>query len=371
MDLSKNTNFSFYDVQMRKRLWLTICVLDMQTALAQASLPLVSADEVTASIASVRHINDSDFGPDTVHDIPDREGLTDITFALVKFHLQIMGRNIGAGRGMPSSTSSSQSDWEMLQHHAHKFEKSVLGLLHFCDPEASPYAWFTWHSTQLFVSGARLAALRPLYRTKWSAKNIPPRMRNDSELLELTTRALEKMELMHTDRRADDFRWMVTIQWHILAIAIAECYISSDRMLVRRAWIVIESLYQRHESFMTKNTGGSLQGPLGKLMRRTRDKIRVVLGDSLPENSQQATKFVATSTCLDPTATTVHRLESSESTPGSFVNLPTPLLREDIAFIPSTPPIPDADPWDQSWKLWEDFMCDISFDKLESSDGFI
>lgn len=354
---------TFFDVQIRKRLWLTICVLDMQTSLAQASKPLIDVDEVRTALASVRHVNDSEFGPETIKDVPDREGLTDVTFALVKFHLQVMGRRPGDGRGPPSLGAGSQLKWESLQQHAQQFEKSVLQLLHFCDPEESPYAWFTWHSTQLYVAGARLAALRPLYRTKGGVQDMPPRMSDENELLHHTTRALEKMELMHRDPRTDDFRWMITIQWHILAIAIAECYICNDQDLVRRAWTSVESLYQRHESVMTRSTGGSLQGPLGKLMRRTREKLDV------PQRSYSP-HLTAQSQIVD------HAAHSASSTgtgrdPSRYVGkteeiciLQAPLHPEETISVPTSAPTPDMDTWDQSWKLWEEFMCEVSFDEF-------
>lgn len=73
---------SFFEQQMRARLWLTICMLDYQTALSRNSEPLVKHESVGLALAQIRHVNDVDFGPSS-GPVQDREELTDMTFAYV------------------------------------------------------------------------------------------------------------------------------------------------------------------------------------------------------------------------------------------------------------------------------------------------
>ncbi|KAL9094771.1 MAG: hypothetical protein Q9165_003042 [Trypethelium subeluteriae] len=294
---------TFFDQQMRKRLWLTICLMDLQASFGRASEPLVNRKGAASSLNLPKHINDSDFDVDTKNPVPDREGLTDTTFALITYHAQFGGRlldfaaseeeekNDGGGSsnsdsggiGMSSSSNTPTAERETRQQHVRQFEQAALGLLHFCDPESSPYAWFTWHGTQCLVAGMRLAALRPLQRVRASTQAPPRRMESDSELLRLTLHALEKVQLMHTDARGEGFRWYITTPWHALAIAIAECYVCTDASLVRRAWPLVEASFQNHEAAMARGTGGVLRGPLAKLMQRTREKLGVQLP---PQGSQ-------------------------------------------------------------------------------------
>ncbi|KAJ6157960.1 hypothetical protein N7470_005552 [Penicillium chermesinum] len=287
--LSPDTE-TFFNQQMRRRLWFTICLMDLQASFFQASEPLISVDE-SSSTALPQHINDSDFDPTTTHNDPNREGLTDTTFALVTYHAQRMGRLLNFVRqdhkidqGEPPTTSSSSSsaaaaaaaaasissprrcDPNWPRQQARCFEEEALRLLHFCDPEASAYAWFTWHGTQSLIASARLAALRPL---QWPGQAPPRRRKGNTELLRLCLPVLEKAQLMHTDPRAEGFRWYVTIPWHALAIAMAECYVSSDAALVQNAWPLVESSYLQYEA----TSGRSHSGHLGQLMRRMREKL--------------------------------------------------------------------------------------------------
>lgn len=367
---SSNTSISFFEQQMRKRLWLTICLMDFQNALAQASKPIVQLEEVTPSLPFVRHINDADFDLNTTGSVSDREGITDITYALVKYHVLIFGRRMGdGGSNAPSSSVGLRLDWEVAQQHVRDFEQNVLKMLHFCDPEASSYAWFVWHGTQLFVAGARLSALRPLYRADASRLPAPPRVKDNTEVLQQTVKALEKMELMHTDPRGENYRWMISIQWHILAVAIAECHVCPDKTLVAHAWALIESLYQRYETLITRNSGEPLKGPLGKLMRRTREKLN---GSSVALPSQTTAE---PRDCNRKLTIPTHPPVQTPNTDDNQMELPLPayptpeetsLLGEQVTSTPMTDYTPDS-PWDQSWRMWDEFMTDMSFDQLDDS----
>ncbi|EAW06393.1 Zn(II)2Cys6 domain-containing transcription factor nscR [Aspergillus clavatus NRRL 1] len=279
---------TFFDQQMRKRLWYTICLMDLQASFFRTSEPLISVDE-SASTTLPQHINDSDFDPTTTDTVPDREGLTDTTFALVTYHAQRIGRLLNFAAhdrkvqhnrytsASSSPTSGPKCDPDQQQQEQQKvrgFEQEALRLLHFCDPEASVHAWFTWHGTQSLIAAARLAALRPL---QWPGRAPPPRMESNSEILRLTLPVLEKVQLMHTDARGEGFRWYVTIPWHALAIAVSECYVSNDSALIRRAWPLVESSYRQHEVTLAGSHGGALRGPLRQLTQRTREKIALTV----------------------------------------------------------------------------------------------
>lgn len=374
LDSSNTKSLSFFEQQMRRRLWLTICLMDLQNALAQASKPLVDVEEIIPSLRGVSHCNDADFDPATPEPISDREGITDITYALIKYHLVVFGRRMGDGsNNAPSSSIGLRLDWEVAQQHVREFEDNVLRLLHFCDPESSPYAWFVWHGTQLFIAGARLSALRPLYRAGATRQPAPPRPKDNTEILQQTVKALEKMELMHTDPRGENYRWMVSIQWHILAVAIAECYVCPDEALVKRAWALIDSLYQRYEALITRNSGKTLQGPLGKLMRRTREKLEgLSLGCTQPSTARSGECGHALPAVADlPIAPTNESETPMEPRRQPYL---TPedssMLGEQVTLSATTDLTPDSCTWDQSWQMWDEFMVDMSFDELDGQNSF-
>ncbi|KAJ5697626.1 hypothetical protein N7488_011310 [Penicillium malachiteum] len=335
---------TFFDQQIRRRLWFTICLMDLQASFGQASEPLISVEE-SASTALPQHINDSDFDPTTAaHSDQNREGLTDTTFALVTYHAQRTGRLLNfvqhdrkVDGGIPTPTSSTPGtstsrsgtcDPSWPQQQARDFEQEALRLLHFCDPGTSAYAWFTWHGTQSLIATARLAAARPL---QWHGQAPPPRREGNTELLRLCLPVLEKAQLMHTDPRAEGFRWYVTIPWYALAMALAECYVSSDNALVRYAWPLVESSYLQYEATL----GQSLGGPFGQLMRRMREKLAVPA--SLPPSSLPRTTW---SPATPPTFSGLPRLQiSHDDRHASGCSWPVPTGSTPPADLPSLLPV--------------------------------
>jgi hypothetical protein len=336
---------SFFDRQMRKRLWLTISVMDLQASFAHGSEPLIDVKEVACGLDGLKHLRDSDFDPDTADDVPDREELTDATFALVTYHAQVTGRllnytgNLGDVDlfGKPytsrvsnfsSSSDSSNSPADLADQGSREeisaaFDQKAFTLLRFCDPEASNQAWFTWHSTHSLVSSMRLAAVRPIQPTipghGPTSFGIGGRERNNvSRDLELALRALQEFKLMHTDPRSEGLRWCVTIPWHALAVAIAACHTGVDEGLTRQAWPVVEFVWQLQLQLQQSRRASPAQSGLlaqfERLMWQTREKVRPLI---LSENQRGKQK--------------AHRAESAM--------LPSPRTFPEASMTSSSPPV--------------------------------
>lgn len=128
--------------------------MDLQAAASQGSDPLISPDEVASSLAGIKNVNDGDFDPNTTKPLTDREGLTNSTFSIVTYLAQFPGRFFDfslhddnhkpdvTGQGRQATNAMELA--EIRQQHVRSFEQKALSLLHFCDPESSPLAWFTW-----------------------------------------------------------------------------------------------------------------------------------------------------------------------------------------------------------------------------------
>lgn len=382
--------------------------MDLQASVFQASETLISAEEAAPSLNMPKHINDSDFDPSTTEEVPDSETLTDTTFALVTYLVQMSGRLLNivekgkksiagdsadGGANAAASPSGASSEWEVRQQQGRRFEEDALALLHFVDPESSPFAWFTWHGVHCFVFGMRLSALRPFQGAR--ANRAPPKhMVDDTEVLRLAIKVLQKAHLMHLDPRGEGFRWYITIPWPALAVALAECYVCADEALVRAAWPVIEACYQYHEAVIARFSGGILQGPLGKMMRQTREKVTPLLQVGDIPSDGRVHKSTTTSAQISPAIPSTQDVimgDGITSTPSSAQNLlmsfntqplatpassmlsqqdwtMTPPSLEGPTMILSEPPPGDTpfqqDTSDQSWRIWEEFVSGISFDEF-------
>lgn len=312
---------------MRKQLWLTISVMDLQASFAHGSEPLIDVKEVTCGLDGLKHLKDSDFDPSTVGDVPDREELTDATFAHVTYYAQVTGRllnytgNLGdidlfskpcTSSGSSSSDSSMSpvdlADQGLRKEVSAAFDQKAFTLLRFCDLEASNQAWFTWHSTHSLVSSIRLAAVRPIRPTMpgygLAAFGIGDRERNDANHdLELALRVLQKVKLMHTDPRSEGLRWYVTIPWHALAVAIAACHAGVDEELTRRAWPAVEFVWQLQLQLQRSRYASPAQSGLlaqfERLMWQAREKVRPIVMSENHRSTEAPVMAVAQNTPAD------------------------------------------------------------------------
>lgn len=288
------TSGSFFQRQMKYRLWCTICVLDLQASLHWATEPQIDLEAEHYTLP--RNINDADFDMSFQGaDIPDRDELTDITFSLVTYKAQLSGRLLDF-KGSTTSTTSNSSPghaatvWEGRLGEARRFEDEIRRLLATCDPESSAYAWFTFHETNSIISSMRLSALRPLHRAGLRAP--PPRVQGANDPLAAALSVLSKSQLVRNDPRGEGFRWFVHTQWHALSVAIAECLVCPDEQLLTSAWPVVEAAYesacalqQHHQPHGVEaaaaadhcRQGGAPGQPLQVLILKTRARVKRLL----------------------------------------------------------------------------------------------
>lgn len=294
-------NETFFLRQMRQHLWLTICLMDVQLAFNMTSQPLISANEACLSPDHIpRHINDSEYGPSTVDPPPDRAGLTDTTYALIKYRIQAFGRkmqfvpspttSIALGPDGDNDTEESRKIRQNAETLCDEFTKEVMARTFGIDPTESPFAWLVFHSAQCFTAGARAAI--HMFKPDTTKQGRP-------EFLRASSQALEKTVLIHTNERGTAFRWYITVRWNILALALAECYACGnaanlDAQLLREVWPTMEAAYAHHASLIGKHRGGRLSGPLGKLMNQARKTVEAVIGSENVRHTVQTSDSTIT-----------------------------------------------------------------------------
>ncbi|TIA32784.1 hypothetical protein D6C79_09124 [Aureobasidium pullulans] len=258
---------TFFETQMKVRLWLTICMLDYQTAMSQRSDPLIDYGKAREALAQLRHVNDADFGPSSLVAVKDQEDLTDMTFAYVLFQHQLAGRLLNF-----DALSESESE-ETCQGYAREFEEKALGVLRFCDPESSQLAWFTWHATQCHIAIIRVSRLRPLCKSPSKSDGTLQCPDREYELLRMTFRVLEKTQMMHTDPRGEPYRWYSTMPWPMLATALSACGSCGNAELTLQGWPVLKWWYQQHEALIAQSGDDPSQGVLASAMQRASANI--------------------------------------------------------------------------------------------------
>lgn len=261
---------TFFNQQMRKRLWFTICLLDVQTCFDPDSRPLIPLEMTQPTLPL--NVNDSDFDPSFVvgdlNDLPERDEVTDVTFALFTYNLQICGRRLYY---IPRGEHLAREN--ILKG----FKDSVLPLTRHCNPDDSNYSWLVYYASQNLISSTQLHVFRQPGHDNQQQQQQQP------SLLELCLKNLENIPRIHGDDRGEGFRWYIQPQWPQILLAIKECFVTTDAALLKRAWPLIEDVVGHYENTHrgpnTKSRKLMLRKSLEKARRRVDSIIQSAADD--------------------------------------------------------------------------------------------
>lgn len=156
MDLSNDSprlKLSPFEVQMRRRLWWTICRLDLRTAEAYGLQP--SLLETRSRDTLPLNVNDLDLYPEAIEALAPRTGITDMTLPLVGYEITRLVSTIN----IPDSydMGADGADARMNQAIARKMRmvgecqsRLQSDYLQYANP-SGPFDWMTTTFTRLML----------------------------------------------------------------------------------------------------------------------------------------------------------------------------------------------------------------------------
>ncbi len=112
-----------------------------------------------------------------------------------------------------------------------------------------------------------------LYRPmKRRPDNVPSSQITHPDILRLSVDVLERIQQLQTDPATSQFRWLsqTYVQWHALAVTIAELCVETEGSMVERAWAIVEPAFEQMAKHVADSNRGMLWRPIKKLMNRAR-----------------------------------------------------------------------------------------------------
>lgn len=242
--------------EIRRRLFHQIRFLDAYCCLDRGSEGLITPGSFDT--LHPKNVNDSEFDANSTF-IPNHEKkLTDQSFALLAYaatertHLLFIPED------------KSGATWQQRLEMAETFEREVhdkyIGL---CD-KSKPYQRMMFHVASGMVSSMKLRAVRPVQK---HVSSKPPRV-DSPYVLELAMNTLTASEAILGDPETSQWRWMIWVPWHGLAVTLAGLCAIRDTPLASKAWQAAESSYARNLRFVAEGRHGMLWRPIEKLYRK-------------------------------------------------------------------------------------------------------
>ena len=255
-----------FEREMRRRLWWQLCVLDSHAAEDRATNHVIYADSFSTRLPL--HINDGDLHVNSSGVIKERQSFTDMTFCLICHEIMDHKRRLNnvlvPVKELGQPQIDSQEKWtqriDAVINSQRRIEEKYLRHLNL----AHPFHWGTRLVADMIIAIMWLVVYRPLEQTS-TCKPLA-----DPGILDLAVNVLEKYHQLSTDPAASSFRWLsqTYVQWHALAVTIAELCVKTEGPAVERAWAVLVPVFKDVSQNVADSSEGMLWRPIKKLMNR-------------------------------------------------------------------------------------------------------
>ncbi|KAI0410187.1 fungal-specific transcription factor domain-containing protein [Xylaria palmicola] len=240
-------NISPFDIEMRRRLWWAICVLDLRSAEDQGCELTVVERSFDTRVPL--NVNDSDISPEMTEFPPERIGPTDMTFCLIRYEICGLSRRVHtAASGMSPCPRESQVTLEeqeekLLEMYEHIDQK----YLKLCSvKETDLLNWVSATIARLIMSKMSLVIYQPLMPS--SRNDLPSDVRD--RLFMASIEVVEYSQILNSEPKIRRWRWLFQTynQWHAVAYLLLEVCRRSWSPSVERGWIALNATFQGDKS---------------------------------------------------------------------------------------------------------------------------
>lgn len=301
-----------FEKEIRRRLWHQLRLLDIYTSSDRGTEPVITPSSFTTPWPSM--INDSDFDEHSLA-VPaiHPRAVMDTSLGCLTYD----GVDVAQQLATTELPSPDADAWQHRMDLASQFAERIReNYIQFCNL-ADPYHRLIHGVAKTMVYSMMLSAVRPGQK----APSTPPPRVDDPKVLNIAVSCLRASEEVYSDEETQQWRWMVWVQWHALAVALAGlCSIQSPE-LVGEAWIWVDAAFARFPSSIADEADGMLWTPMKNLYLRAQ-----MFQSHTTKSSTLDTSLSQESRLSQPAVTTAHQvspsLEAILSETGAMINNP-------------------------------------------------
>ncbi|KAI8957854.1 fungal-specific transcription factor domain-containing protein [Daldinia sp. FL1419] len=235
-DGSRFPNLSPFEIEMRRRLWWHVCLLDVRASEDQGMDLTITPGSFDTR--QPLNINNEDIHPDTKETPKEREGITDMTFSLVTSSQCEVTREMMAVSlkdGVPQVDVQDR----LLNEYYGRLEKTYLK---YSSAEGNITYWVVIVIARLVMAKMSLIVYFPVLFSPES-EQASGEMRN-----RLFRAAIEVAEYNHTlnsEQACRQWRWIYQTytHWYAVVYLLIEVTRRPWSPMVERAWVALHSAW--------------------------------------------------------------------------------------------------------------------------------
>lgn len=261
-----------FDTEMRRRLWWQVCILDCRASEDHGSDPSIL--DYTFDTKYPLSINDDDLDPSATEAPVPREGVSEMTFCLIRYEICSLTRKLTytPPGDVPCRLSgkkelSLEEKEELIRDYAKHLEKTYL---RYCE-DAEPLYWVAATVARLIIAKMSLIIYHPL-----TQPGKPNSLSQDikDRLFMASIEIIEYSRILESEASTKQWGWLfhTYIQWHAIAYILGELCQRPNSAIVERAWRAIDSVFSTWDGAIMHTKSGMLWQPMRKLLAKARHK---------------------------------------------------------------------------------------------------
>lgn len=229
------------DIEMRRRLWWQICILDVRIAEDRGTDPSILDCSFNTKLPS--NLNDSSLDPD-MNTLPaNRPGRTEMLFSLVRFEISYFVRKLLFSEKFSKDNSyrllTSAQKSAAIDELGHKLQKQYLA---YCDRDI-PFDFITTSAVRLILAKLKLMISRPLPRHR--EQDSTRALALQEGLLKTSVEILEHAYTLRAFERGKKWLWLFQtyVEWDALAYLLIHLCVYPLGAAAELAWTAVEKVY--------------------------------------------------------------------------------------------------------------------------------
>lgn len=262
-------NLTPFEIEMRRRLFWAVCVLDLRSAEDQGTdFTIVDG---TFDTQLPLNINDSDISPESESLPEPRQGPTDMAFSLVRYEICSQFRRLHTASSnitfpCPRDGKSLEEREALLSDVYKKVEERLKR------DDSNPMFWLASNLSRVIVAKMTLVIYQPVLLPGPGNEYLTEEVRN--RLFDAALDVFEYTRLLTTDPRCKHWRWLFQTwsHWHALAYTLIEASHRPWGPKSERAWAALNLTFSDPMSADWEKLAGhhAVWVPLRKLYLRVK-----------------------------------------------------------------------------------------------------
>jgi hypothetical protein len=263
-----------FDIELRRRLLFAVGILDTHSALDRGTKPIMPS---TAFHSPPLNLDDEELSPPNNVPIVSSSGLTDMSHSAMTYEAMICQRKLYE---LSESAQDPWQNWPQKLALIEAFGEYVGRLSSLVNESSGPSERLMKISGERIFVSLQLILRRPPYR---QSKDIVPPW-DDFDILDAASGVLEQhMQPMPPELQC--WAWKNWVQWHALAVVLAELTVRPTGPLSDRAYSIATKSFHYYAKIVADSESGMLWRPIAKLMRRVQRARHNVYTESKDEGS--------------------------------------------------------------------------------------